>query len=263
MFKWIGLGLGLISMGILGGLLGYFIGSVVDRVQSLGIGGANPLTQKHRQTVFLDTLFVLKGKLAKADGHVSQTEIDHVEAFIKQVGLSAQHRQEAIQQFKKGVAPDFDIRDTLTEFMAHCGHTFNLRQMLLTYLIVMALADGRIDDSEHRLLLEIAQQLRFSQTEFEQLLKMVLGQTQFGGSGRQTSQRSSASALSDAYQALGVQASDTDQQIKRAYRKLMSQHHPDKLMGQGVPEDMIQVATEKAKEIQLAYDLIKQHRGIK
>jgi DnaJ like chaperone protein len=127
----------------------------------------------------------------------------------------------------------------------------------------MALADGRIDDSEHRLLLEIAQQLRFSQTEFEQLLKMVLGQTQFGGSGRQTSQRSSASALSDAYQALGVQASDTDQQIKRAYRKLMSQHHPDKLMGQGVPEDMIQVATEKAKEIQLAYDLIKQHRGIK
>jgi DnaJ like chaperone protein len=135
--------------------------------------------------------------------------------------------------------------------------------MLLTYLIVMALADGRIDDSEHRLLLEIAQQLRFSQTEFEQLLKMVLGQTQFGGSGRQTSQRSSASALSDAYQALGVQASDTDQQIKRAYRKLMSQHHPDKLMGQGVPEDMIQVATEKAKEIQLAYDLIKQHRGIK
>jgi DnaJ like chaperone protein len=136
--------------------------------------------------------------------------------------------------------------------------------MLLTYLIVMALADGRIDDSEHRLLLEIAQQLRFSQTEFEQLLKMVLGQTQFGGgSGRQTSQRSSASALSDAYQALGVQASDTDQQIKRAYRKLMSQHHPDKLMGQGVPEDMIQVATEKAKEIQLAYDLIKQQRGIK
>jgi DnaJ like chaperone protein len=60
-----------------------------------------------------------------------------------------------------------------------------------------------------------------------------------------------------------VQASDTDQQIKRAYRKLMSQHHPDKLMGQGVPEDMIQVATEKAKEIQLAYDLIKQQRGIK
>lgn len=251
-------------MGILGGLLGYFIGSVIDRVQSLGVGGANPLTQKHRQTVFLDTLFVLKGKLAKADGHVSQTEIDHVEAFIKQVGLSAEHRKEAIQQFKKGVDPDFDIRDTLNEFMAHCGHTFNLRQMLLTYLIVMAMADGGMHAEERRLLEDIAQQLRFGQAEFEQLYRMVMGQAQFGGrQGQQHTKQSSATALSDAYQALGVQASDTDQQVKRAYRKLMSQHHPDKLMGQGVPEDMIQVATEKAKEIQLAYDLIKQHRGIK
>ena len=56
--------------------------------------------------------------------------------------------------------------------------------------------------------------------------------------------------------------SNTDQEIKRAYRKLMSQHHPDKLIGQGLPEDMIAVATEKAKEIQIAYDLIKGRRGI-
>jgi DnaJ like chaperone protein len=52
----------------------------------------------------------------------------------------------------------------------------------------------------------------------------------------------------------------SDQEIKRAYRKLMSQYHPDKLIGQGLPEDMLEVATEQAKEIQVAYDLIKKHR---
>ncbi len=66
--------------------------------------------------------------------------------------------------------------------------------------------------------------------------------------------------MADAYKALGVTEKSSNQEIKRAYRKLMSQYHPDKLMGQGVPEDMIAVATEQAKEIQLAYDLIKKHR---
>ena len=59
---------------------------------------------------------------------------------------------------------------------------------------------------------------------------------------------------------MGVTRDSTDQDIKRAYRKLMSQYHPDKLMGQGLPEDMIAVATEQAKEIQLAYDLITKNK---
>ena len=66
--------------------------------------------------------------------------------------------------------------------------------------------------------------------------------------------------MDDAYKALGVSADSTDQEVKKAYRKLISQYHPDKLMGQGVPEDMIKVATEQAKEVQLAYDLISKSR---
>ena len=120
----------------------------------------------------------------------------------------------------------------------------------------MGLSDGQLNSAEKNLLKEIAFQLGYSQTAFKQLLDMVTNQTHFAGG-----QTSSVHALEDAYKALGVTKKSTDQEIKRAYRKLMSQYHPDKLMGQGVPDDMIKVATEQAKEVQTAYDLIKKTRG--
>ena len=113
-----------------------------------------------------------------------------------------------------------------------------------------------LNSAEKNLIKDIAFQLGYSQAAFKQLLDMVTNQTHFAGG-----QTSSAHALDDAYKALGVTKDSTDQQIKRAYRKLMSQYHPDKLMGQGVPDDMIKVATEQAKEVQTAYDLIKKSRG--
>jgi DnaJ like chaperone protein len=169
--------------------------------------------------------------------------------------MSAEHRQQAIVLFKRGAAPDFDLEPNLRRFMAVCGHTHSLRQMLLVYLIVMALSDGRIDAAEERLLEEIARHVGYDQAAFRHMLDMILNQLHFAG-GRAVS----ATALDDAYKALGVSKESSDQEVKRAYRKLMSQYHPDKLMGQGLPEDMIAVATEQAKEVQVAYDLISKSR---
>ncbi len=276
MFKWIGLilgflllstmSVGLLVLGIFGALIGLVFGGLADRVRAYGFGGANPFTSQTRQTVFLETVFVLMGKLAKADGRISQVEIDHVEAFIRKMGMTGEHRQEAIRQFKRGAEPDFDVTETVNNFKQHCGNTFNLKQVLLVYLIVMALADGKLDPQEKTILEQVSAQLGYSQAEFNRILDMVLSQASFSNGSRQqyTSgyQRSSADELAEAYKALGVTEQSSNQEIKRAYRKLMSQYHPDKLMGQGVPEDMITVATEQAKEIQLAYDLIKKSRGM-
>jgi len=170
--------------------------------------------------------------------------------------MSTEHREQAIAQFKRGSVANFDIDATLNEFMATCGNTSNLKQVLLMYLTVMALADGKLDPAEHTLLEKIALRLGYSAAEFKQMLDMLLNQSHFSQGNT-----SSPSALEDAYKALGVNKSSTDQEIKRAYRKLMSQYHPDKLTGQGLPEDMIAVATEQAKDIQVAYDLIKKHRA--
>lgn len=256
------LGLGILLLGLFAALIWIVVAAFTGRLPSFSFT-SNPFTAQQRQAVFLETVFVLMGKLAKADGRISQIEIDHVEAFIKKVGMSAEHRQEAIRQFKRGAEPDFDISATLDNFMQHCGRTFNMRQMLLVYLTVMALADGQLDAAERQVLEQVAAHLGYSRAEFNRILEMVLGQAHFSSGQQQRGPRpTSASDIDDAYKALGVSKDASNQEIKRAYRKLMSQYHPDKLMGQGVPEDMIAVATEQAKEIQVAYDLIKKHRGI-
>jgi DnaJ like chaperone protein len=226
-------------------------------MRAYGAGGMNPLQNALRQTVFIETLFISMGKLAKADGHVSQNEINHAAALMQKMGMTAEHRMQAIALFKRGAEPAFDLDTTYTRFMSVCGHTRHLRQVLLVYLIVMTLADGHIDQAEESLLADIATRLGYDQATFRQLIDMVLNQTHFAGG-----KPSTATALDDAYKALGVTKENTDQEIKRAYRKLISQYHPDKLIGQGLPEDMIAMATEQTKEIQLAYDLLKQSRNM-
>ncbi|CAH1084073.1 co-chaperone DjlA [Candidatus Nitrotoga sp. 1052] len=255
MFKLIGVILGFYFFGFFGAVIGYLLGSFLDRYKAYGIGGVNPLSQHQRQSVFLETVFISMGKLAKADGHISQDEIDHVEQFIQKLGMSAEHRQQAIALFKQGADANFDIEPNLKKFIAICGNTHNLKQMLLVYLIVMALSDGHIHSAEEIMLKDVARHFGYDQAAFKQILDMVLNQSHFA-----SGQTPTASRLDEAYKALGVSKESSDHEIKRAYRKLMSQYHPDKLMGQGVPEDMIAVATEQAKEVQVAYDLITTSR---
>lgn len=255
MFRLLGALAGFFLLGFLGIFLGYFAGSFIDRFRAFGPGGMNPFNTTRRQSVFLETVFILMGKLAKADGRVSETEISHVEQFMQKLRMTPDHRLKAIALFKQGAAADYDIQPKIKEFLAVCGYSPNLRQMLLVYLIIMGLSDGHLNSAEEDLLRIIAGRLGYSQAAFDQLLNMVTNQAHFAGG-----QTTSVSALEDAYKALGVSKDSSDQEIKRAYRKLMSQYHPDKLMGQGVPEEMIAVATEQAKEVQTAYDLIKKNR---
>lgn len=258
MFKILGALSGFLIFGFIGLILGLIAGSFVDRLVAYGPGGVNPFNAARRQAVFLETVFILMGKLAKADGRVSESEVSHVEQFMQKLRMTREHRLKAIALFKQGASADYDIHPQLNEFLSVCGHSRNLRQVLLVYLIIMGLSDGNLNSAEDNLLRSIAGRLGYSPAAFEQLLDMVMNQMHFAAGGA-----SSANALDDAYKALGVSKDSTDEEIKRAYRKLMSQYHPDKLMGQGVPEDMIAVATEQAKEVQIAYDLIKKSRNLK
>ncbi len=263
-------------------IIGFFLGSYISLKMSGGlagklngfgnIGNISGL-KSERQLIFFQTVFSLMGKLAKVDGRVSEQEIAHVEKFMTQLGMTDDHRQQAIGYFKDGSAQDYPIDPILQEFNSVAARSANLKQLVMVYLVGVAMADGKMHPNETALLREIAQKLGFSARAFEQLLAMLQGQDQFYGGSYQGRQQqydgtasgtgSSQNSLQAAYQALGIKESDTDASIKKAYRRLVREFHPDKLMGQGVPEDMIKVATERSQEIQVAYDLVKKSRGMK
>lgn len=258
--KIIGFVLGFMMLGPLGAILGLLAGSYFDR----GMVAMDRRPPHHElaqaQQVFYETVFRVMGHLAKVDGRVSEAEIAGAEALMQQMGLTDEHRREAIALFKEGSAPDFSLDDAMIRFQSSCGQYGQLRRLLLEYLLHTAFADGELHDAERRSLQVVAGWLGISEPAFERLLQMYQAQFNFA-SGGGAARSSEADRLAEAYRALGVDAGVSDRELKSAYRRLMSQHHPDKLIAQGVPPDMLQVATEKSQEISAAYDLIMKSRA--
>lgn len=258
--KIIGGVLGFLKGGIFGAIVGIAIGHLFDRIRLKFAHRESPEMLQAIQTTFFRTTFTLIGYLAKADGRVSEEEIDSTQQLMEKMGLTADHKREAIKLFKIGSAADFNPEDTIRSFQDVCGHRVQLTQMLMVYLVNTALADGDFDAREETALRKIAEGLRFSHAAFDHLIRMIRGQDAFGGGYQQSRQANTAADLDKAYDALGISSTATDAEAKKAYRKLMSEFHPDKLIGQGVPDDMVKAATERSQEVQAAYDLIKKAR---
>ncbi|MEE9351386.1 MAG: co-chaperone DjlA [Thiotrichaceae bacterium] len=256
---------------LVGGFISFKLsGGLIGQLSGFGnVGGMKGL-KTERQSIFFETVFTLMGTLAKSDGRVSEQEIAHVEKFMAQLNMSAAHRKDAIGHFKAGSQADYEIEPLIKAFNSATVSSPNLKQMLMVYLVRVALADGQLHQSETDMMRKIALELGYSAQSFEQLLGMLSGQDRFSGGHYQSGGQSyggsgytAENEIDTAYQALGVSKSDTDSQIKKAYRRLVSEYHPDKLTGQGLPEAMIKEATERTQEIQTAYDLIKKQRGMK
>lgn len=260
--KLIGGLLGLITLGPLGLIIGLFVGHLFDKGLWQAMKFASPQNIARIKDSFFQTTFLVSGYVAKADGRVSEQEVAHTEAVFNQMGLSPEQRKRAIEFFKRGASADFQLEPTISSFVETCRGQRQLCQTLLFFLISLALADHQIDEAEHTALQRIATLLGFTPAELEQFLRMAQAQDHFQGSAAGGGAQPGTS-LKDAYTALGVSPDDDDKVIKRAYRKLMSENHPDKLIAQGVPEDMVKLATERSQEIQAAYEMVKKSRGMK
>jgi DnaJ like chaperone protein len=256
--------LGLAVAGLVGLVVGVLVGHLFDRGLGSAMRFASPENLRRIQQGFFRTTFLLSGHLAKADGRISQQEVDHTEQLFNQLGLSADQRREAIALFKEGAGADFSLESTIADYLAVCGQQPQLRQTLLLFLISLAHADQAMEPAEHAILSRIASELGMAASTLEQLVQMAQAQTRFHrGGGQAPGATGGASALDAAYTALGVDSSVSDRDLKRAYRRLMSENHPDKLIAKGVPESMIELATERSQEISTAYELVRKHRGMR
>lgn len=208
------------------------------------------------QAQFLDSTFAAMGALCKADGAVTRDEIKVAETLFDRLHLSAEQRDAAKTAFNRGKAADFDLDTEIGKLRQVSRGRGPLLQIFLQVQLMAIAADGGVHPAEHAMLVRMARGLGLSEAHVAQLEAMLRTGTGAGaGTVRPSRQR-----LDDAYAALGVSASASDAEIKRKYRRLMSQNHPDKLAGKGLPESMREIAEERTREISTAYRLIKEAR---
>ncbi|MFQ5643900.1 MAG: co-chaperone DjlA, partial [Thiogranum sp.] len=260
--KFLGGTFGYLLAGPLGALIGAALGHNFDKGLGSNLGGQfKPGAQERVQTAFFTTLFSVMGHLAKADGRVSRDEIELARDVMRRMNLNEQMREAAIGLFNQGKQPDFPLRDVLFQFRRECHRRRNLMQMFVEILMHAAHADGALDSAEREVLEQVRQVLGFSAREFQHIEALVRNARHFGGGGfGGDAGVSPGASLHEAYEILGVDETASDAEVKKAYRRLMNQHHPDKLVAKGLPEEMIRLATEKTQEIKRAYDLVKESR---
>ena len=248
--------------GPLGALLGASLGHQFDKglkgMPGEGPDAWAPGATERVQSAFFTTTFAVMGHLAKADGRVSREEIALAADIMTQMQLSPDMVQAAQGLFREGKAADFELDPVLGQFRRECHGRLNLMRMFLEIQLHAAYADGRVDAAERRLLGHICESLGFPHAEFDRLEQLVRAARGFAPGAAAAA--GSAGHLADAYEVLGVDSKASDTEVKKAYRRLMNQHHPDKLVSKGLPEEMMKLATEKTREIKAAYDTVRAAR---
>lgn len=257
---------------LIGGLLG-LSGGPVGVIFGAGVGywldkklreHLDPGSQLEVQRTFFEATFTVMGRLAKADGRVTEHEIAFAEEVMRRMNLTASLRQEAIALFNRGKSTEIELAEVLEPLERAFKHSLSLRLMFVEVQIQAALVDGQLSQPELEILQRVCVSLGIGLPEFQLMVRRVQAQQEFHRWQHQNGGQASSSqgGLQEAYGVLGVSAENTDAEVKKAYRRLMSQHHPDKLVAKGLPDEMLQLAKEKTQEIQAAYERVKSARGM-
>ena len=240
-----------------GGFVGLVLGAAFGYVLSNLLSARATAGLQEVRSQFLETSFAVMGALCKADGVVTRDEIRVTEQLFVRLGLSPEQSQAAKAAFNRGKASDFDLDAEVDDFVRATRGGGVLLQLFLQMQLLAVAADGQVHPAERAMLVRVARRLGLSEADVAQLEALLRASAEGGtpSGGAPSQQR-----LDDAYVALGVKPDASESEIKRAYRKLISDNHPDRLAAKGMPESMRAIAEERAREINVAYDLIKRAR---
>ena len=241
----------LVTKSAWGAALGAAIGYMLDP----GAGGrrARATGPASVSGEFFRTTFEIMGYVAKSDGRVSEAEIDAARTVMQDLNLGAADVSAAIACFRTGKAAGYDAELAIERLRESCGLRYDLLRAFVELQLRAALAGNGISPPARRILLGMAERLGLSGLEFVHLEASVRA--------RQSHRKSDS--LAECYAELETDAGSSDQEIVKAYRRQMSRHHPDKLVANGLPESMAQMAKEKTQRIQEAYETIRAARGMR
>lgn len=255
--------LGPIGLGLIGGIIGAIIGHRMD-VGFVNFQSFHPEAKRAARQTFSDVTFSVMGHIAKADGRVCENEIRVARAIMDKIGLNASQRERAMSQFSLGKSSDFNLDVALDQLAKALRGQRSLLRMFLEIQLQATYANSTASPRQQAILQAICRRFAIPQLNFDFFDQFRSGngwRFHAGGSQQQYQRQQYAPqqpyhSLDEAYNTLGVSRGASKSEIKRAYRKLMSENHPDKLVAKGLPEEMIKLATEKTQAIQKAYDTV-------
>jgi len=263
-----------IGRGLLGAVVGLVLGHQFDVASRRNRGGAaagqGAAGPAELRRAFFEATFQVMGHVAKSDGRVTEQEIGAARDAMRRFSLSEADRLRAVECFTTGKQADFPLESTLESLRQRVGNQPDLCRLFVQIQLEASIQGNGLGERPRAVFQRICRSLGVSQLEFaslEAMLRMHAGNYGYGPGGRPAQgpgfgTRPNA-RLADAYEVLGVATSAADAEVTKAFRRLMSQNHPDKLVAQGLPESMITAAHERTQRILEAYELVKTHRGIK
>lgn len=262
--KWLFAGLGWAVGGPIGALLGYFIGkSISSSTEQIGPGSQThhgPYRNTGTQGDINAALMVLIAAVMKSDGDVKKSELDYVKRFLLQ-NYGEERGREMLQILKQMVEQEIPVEQVCNQIKVNTD--YNTRYHMVDFLFGIGAADGVFQISEISMLRRIAQALGISQSDYTSIVERHVGSAYSSASGNyeRTDRTERTTYSKDPYRVLGIESTATDDEVKKAYRRMAMKYHPDRVAD--MSEEIQRNAAEQMKEINEAYEAIKQRRGMK
>ena len=259
-----------------GAVMGALIGYLIEHSLGFGTaseawrsphGGAADARATHSMSIsdeFFRTTFELMGHVAKSDGRVTEAEIDAARGLMHELKLGPREISIAIACFRAGKSATYDAELGVERLREACGQRYDLLRAFMELQLRAALAGNGMSPPARVILTRVAERLGMSGLEFAYMEAALRARQRMHGASPGAGRHAAdAGSLAECYAELEVDANITDQEVTKAYRRQMSRHHPDKLVANGLPESMAQMAKEKTQRIQEAYEGIRAARGMR
>lgn len=209
---------------------------------------------------FIEVLFHAMGHIAKADGRVSEDEIRATRALMHRLGLGPVEARKAMTWFEAGKDPSWPIRMKMQELRGTGARKQENRALFVRLLMEVALSNATLHHRERVILWVVCTEFDIGRVELAQLEAMLRAQRGFK---RSAAGDADAKRVRAAYETLGVEKSSTDDDIKKAYRRLMNKNHPDKLAADNPDAAAVAEAERRTREVRGAYEMLKTRRSIR